>query len=566
MQATLGELHMNNFLHGVFRSDRLNCLSGVLSLENMSGNLLSFKSGCTMKRFPSLNRLCVWSFAVFAVSVGGLASAQLPPLSRPGLAGSDVENASGAGGGSLADFDSLMTLIQQTIEPDTWEALGGVGTMAPYPAGVLVDAEGLVRDRADFPESSDVHGDAISKMLAGDADSKFGANADDWRSPAPVRCISIRRMMQRLAAVRISGREIDPDDALRFMAGLTRVEVIIVTPDDMILAGQVRGFDEVGGWTVDAETRLPTMSLVSLAIGLTAARSNTAFGCTIDPSTEGLQAAAALGQRLITGELPMVTAADQLAESLGRQAITVFGTAPNHEVAYIMVEADRHMKRLALGDEPMPTGVRNYLQTMATTGDGTPPSDLLLRLWFTSKSLQLRHTEVESNQVIQIAGTPIQLTGQNELALQTGERGNVVIDPATIGFVDHFNQNWLSIRSQYPIYGALESLYSATAIAELWKRQANTGDHETLQRAAMYFAAQHSKKLSPPREVDSIAVFHRYKRGRKLHQVLLASGGVKVTPAELIPMHSATYAGLNSIATLADQRPADRWWWNAVAR
>ena len=39
----------------------------------------------------------------------------------------------GRGGGSIADFDSLMTLIQQTVEPDTWEALGGVGTMAPYP-------------------------------------------------------------------------------------------------------------------------------------------------------------------------------------------------------------------------------------------------------------------------------------------------------------------------------------------------------------------------------------------------------------------------------------------------
>ncbi|WP_231603579.1 type II secretion system protein GspD [Neorhodopirellula pilleata] len=39
----------------------------------------------------------------------------------------------GRGGGSMADFDSLMQLIQQTIEPDTWEALGGVGTMAPYP-------------------------------------------------------------------------------------------------------------------------------------------------------------------------------------------------------------------------------------------------------------------------------------------------------------------------------------------------------------------------------------------------------------------------------------------------
>lgn len=36
------------------------------------------------------------------------------------------------GGGAFADFDSLMNLIQTTVEPDTWEALGGNSTMAPY--------------------------------------------------------------------------------------------------------------------------------------------------------------------------------------------------------------------------------------------------------------------------------------------------------------------------------------------------------------------------------------------------------------------------------------------------
>ncbi len=37
------------------------------------------------------------------------------------------------GGGSFADFDSLMNLIETTVVPDTWEALGGNSTMAPYP-------------------------------------------------------------------------------------------------------------------------------------------------------------------------------------------------------------------------------------------------------------------------------------------------------------------------------------------------------------------------------------------------------------------------------------------------
>ena len=50
----------------------------------------------------------------------------------------------GAGGGSFADFQSLMDLIQTTIVPDTWEALGGPSSMSPYPQGVYVDPTGTV--------------------------------------------------------------------------------------------------------------------------------------------------------------------------------------------------------------------------------------------------------------------------------------------------------------------------------------------------------------------------------------------------------------------------------------
>lgn len=39
----------------------------------------------------------------------------------------------GMGGGVVADFDTLMTLIQETISPDTWEEAGGPGRISPFP-------------------------------------------------------------------------------------------------------------------------------------------------------------------------------------------------------------------------------------------------------------------------------------------------------------------------------------------------------------------------------------------------------------------------------------------------
>ena len=42
----------------------------------------------------------------------------------------------GPGGGSLADFDTLIELITTTVEPDTWEDLGGPGTLQGFPTNL----------------------------------------------------------------------------------------------------------------------------------------------------------------------------------------------------------------------------------------------------------------------------------------------------------------------------------------------------------------------------------------------------------------------------------------------
>ena len=65
-----------------------------------------------------------------------------------------IRPSSGGGGGSFADFQSLIDLIQTTVVPDTWEALGGPSTMAPYPQNLS-----LV-----ISTTSDVH-DQITDLL-----------------------------------------------------------------------------------------------------------------------------------------------------------------------------------------------------------------------------------------------------------------------------------------------------------------------------------------------------------------------------------------------------------------
>lgn len=69
-----------------------------------------------------------------------------PPMSAGGA----------AGGGSFADFQSLIDLIQTTVVPDTWEALGGPSTMAPYPQNLslVISTTSEVHDQiADLLDS-----------------------------------------------------------------------------------------------------------------------------------------------------------------------------------------------------------------------------------------------------------------------------------------------------------------------------------------------------------------------------------------------------------------------------
>ena len=42
----------------------------------------------------------------------------------------------GQGGAAMADFDTLMQLIKDTIQPDSWDDLGGAGTITPFPGNL----------------------------------------------------------------------------------------------------------------------------------------------------------------------------------------------------------------------------------------------------------------------------------------------------------------------------------------------------------------------------------------------------------------------------------------------
>jgi hypothetical protein len=431
--------------------------------------------------------------------------------------------------------------------------------MAPYPAGVYVDASGTVKACEAF---SDV--DAVAELktlLSGPSGLIPGGAPRSWRDRSAMRCVSLRRLMDEMARFQIDA--LGFPEAMNQMAGLTRVQYLFIEDDDIILAGPVGGIENQQGWYRDRVSGLSTLRLDFFLTCLSAALANQPFGCTIDPTTEGLRRAATVAAGVHSDKIPIGKAAQEMTAALGMQRVEVFGTAGDTPVGYLMVEADRHMKQLALGMHPMPRGVVNYLDVIDASIDQGPPNELLLRLWFTSAPRPVRADA--ARKVFELAGTPIRLSGQNERAMASGKRGNLTEDFRTAAFVADFNAHWSSIRDKYPIYGALESIYRTASVSELIRRYADSPQQAALASAFCGGASGLPQMHAVPRQVFSIAKLHSVRHGSQVHHVLLASGGVSVDSRQTLVATIANYPSLDSISKPSETQPQliQQWWWDA---
>ena len=188
----------------------------------------------------------------------------------------------GQGGGNEADFDSLIDLITSTIDPQSWDGVGGPGSIAKFPTGVYVDAGGVLKPLLKEDRAGRLAG------LAPPAGRAAAATA----SAAVRRCAWFRSRGWRnksscdLAA---GGR---PDEAMEVLAGLQRIEYVFVYPQtgDLVVAGPA------GDWrpgpenlVVAAETGRPVLRLDDLVVVLRVfAGGEGEFGCMITPRQEGL--------------------------------------------------------------------------------------------------------------------------------------------------------------------------------------------------------------------------------------------------------------------------------------
>ncbi|MDA8744658.1 DUF1598 domain-containing protein [Rubripirellula amarantea] len=472
-----------------------------------------------------------------------------------------------AGGSSFADFQSLIDLIQNTVDPESWDALGGQGTMQEYPQGVYVDPNGTLQNCQSLPADDPVS--KLASLLSQPApiNAIDEANAatnnhqtSDWRAASQLRCVSLRRLRDAWADAIVHGGV--PSESLTHLAGLSEIKYVVLRDDDILLLGETGGIEVHQGWYRDGATGLAAIRLDVLATTIAASRGRTPFGCTIDPTPQGLRAAANTAAEVSAGQIPIGKAADAMVASIGMQNIEVFGTTGDSPLALMMVEADRHMKQLALGIHPMPGSTPNYLDVIDEHIAQGPPDDLLLRLWFTASA---RHVRADNDRtVFEMSGAPVKLSGQNERAMVDGTRGNLTTDFRSDEFVKRFNQDWNDIRATYPIYAGLESIFQASSAAALANQFAKSPRQQALMDSLASMASSSSRYTRVPQQVETIAVLHNVRHRSQRHHVVMASGGVLVTPTMTLASRVQSYPSLSNMTRASENAPEviQRWWWD----
>ena len=467
----------------------------------------------------------------------------------------------GAAGNAAVDFGPLENLITSTIATKTWSDNGGTGTISHFPTGVWVDPKGVLRPLMKEARTGD--------LAALRTSNQQRAGQDDVRSSSPLRMISLTRLEKQIELNAALGQGVD--DAMRYLAGLRRIEYVFVYPDtgDLVLAGPA------GDWTVAGENRVvsrdtgdPVVRLDDLVVifrHMLAAR-DAEFGCMINPRQEGLKRAVAFLAKSAGHPIPPGAAArkawcEQFREAVGTEDIEIFGGLdPQTRAARTLVEADYRMKLVGMGLEEGVPGVTSYLNLIK----GAPPSDMgVLRWWFT-----LDYDSIQTSQdhlAFNIRGQGVKVESENEHVTPQGERKHTgESEPINRQFAASFTKHFSELCGKYPVYAELRNLCDLALAASLVREEGladKAGWHMAYFGNPQAFAVERG---DAPKEVDAIVNCRVAEKGRFIAGV---SGGVIVKPNELVSQKAIK---VESYPQLQQQRPgkaakpqaADRWWWD----
>ncbi len=478
--------------------------------------------------------LCALIACIALVCTGQHARAQ-QSLGGDGTAGAGPAGgtAGAAGGAAMADFDTLMNLIQQTVDPDSWLANGGGNTILPYPAGVYVDPNGRLRRAKDlqFPDPSAATGPR-----------------HPWRQASPLRVVSLKAIDRAITEAVQTG--LKPSAELMNLAGLSRISMVRVDleNEDILLAGPA------GGAAIG-------LQLEDLAVLSALIKNDTApLGCSIDPDDGGIRAAQALLQE--PGTLKRLARSpkmviEQLEAAIGPHRVTVFGLPAQTGTALALVDADEHMKKVGFAKARVRGGIDTYFDHVDS--QASVPAESLVRWWFAYSDDAVSVSE--GGDTFQLPENCVRVMSEKQWMTATGRQASPGNDAAADAFAADFSKRISKLRAQHPSYARLAAVFEMALALQLSVDASGQSSLESWLPALCRVGQVRESKLVEPKTVDGLATSHRLKSGTVLAVI---SGGVQIDPKRFAAKLEPSKFLAESVVPAKPSRKATthgKWWW-----
>jgi hypothetical protein len=379
--------------------------------------------------------------------------------------------------------------------------------------GVIINADGVL----------DVASPEMQKTATQMLQEKMQAVPEDLGPQTELRMVSLRGICEQIVALGVTETAELPDE-LRCLAGLQRVEYVVVVPErnDILLAGPGEAWTlSATGDYVGVTTGEPVVLLDDLLVALRSVESARQVGisCSIDPTPQGRQA---LRQYLGQQRQFRPNMVQELERVMGAQQITITGVPTDSHFARVLVASDYRMKRYAMHIEPAPIkGLPSFLQMMKASKARS--KNIMPRWWLACDYDAVARTE--DGLGWQIRGNGVKAMTEDEYVTDSGQvTGTGQVDPVAQKWSDNMTTNYAALSQADPVFGQLRNLMDLSIVAALIERE----DLRSLagcDLSVLYDSTGPAiEKWHAPKTVATHGSF--LKQGRNF--IVTASGGVQI--------------------------------------
>lgn len=432
---------------------------------------------------------------------------------------------------------------------------GGQGGGIQAAGGITIDGEG-------------VFSTAKAKVLSQEvARKRMQALAKDYLSEdvsrsSPLRKVSLVRL-ERAIAEAIEKKN-SPNEEMQYLAGLQRIDFVFVFPEtnDLVIAGPAGPFaPDPTGRVTGLNNGRAVLRLDDLMIAMRTAEKTSHWGCSIDVVPERL----AEMQKFLKQNSGAGTANaaqqkfQQMQKILGNHDVTVTGVPNDTHFAQVLVEADYHMKLIAIGlEDPHVPGIKSHFALIQ------PGGNTLERWWFTP--LYDAFQTSGDGLAFEFAGQRCQLLTQGEQADAAGRRSDAAFTrQSTQVFAKQFTEKFPELAKQMPVFSELQNLFDLAVLTALIKREGLA--QKANWEPNLFLDDQRAPVLRGPVPKHTKTVLNMKMSNRGV-AIALLSGGVVIDSQQILQKSAASMQISSEVSNrrVKESPPMSledkRWWWD----